>query len=99
MNWFKLHIILYVALIVTVLPSCIFGDGFGQRQEKISDPINKEGKEPEENGEEKYFVGEICLVQVSLGFVLIKSANLNKPAKIYPPNHFINVKTFCHTLN
>ena len=80
MNWFKLHIILYVALIVTVLPSCIFGDGFGQRREKASDPINKDGKELEENGEERYFVGEICLVQESLGFVLIKSAKV-KPSK------------------
>ena len=80
MNWFKLHIILYVALIVTVLPSCIFSDGFGQRQEKVSDPINEEVKKLEENGEETYFVGEICLVQESLGFVLIKSAKV-KPSK------------------
>ena len=76
MNWFKLHMILYGALISTVLQSCVFNDDFGKRKEKPSDRINGEEKKPDKNSEAKYFIGEICLVQESLEFALIKSSKL-----------------------
>ena len=72
--------ILYGALISTVLQSCVFNDDFGKREEKASDRVNGEGKKPDNNSEAKYFIGEICLVQESLEFVLIKSSKL-KPRK------------------
>lgn len=80
MNWFKLHMILYGALISTVLQSCVFNDDFGKRKEKPSDRINGEEKKADKNSEAKYFIGEICLVQESLEFALIKSSKL-KPRK------------------
>ena len=55
--------ILYGALISTVLQSCVFNDDFGKRKEKPSDRINGEEKKPDKNSEAKYFIGEICLVQ------------------------------------
>jgi hypothetical protein len=80
MNWFKLHMILYVALISTVLQSCVFNDDFEKREEKPADRINLEEKKPDKSSEAKYFIGEICLVQESLEFALIKSSKL-KPRK------------------
>ncbi|MBT7983668.1 MAG: hypothetical protein HN584_13985 [Akkermansiaceae bacterium] len=80
MNWYKLQMILYGALIFTVMQGCVFNDDFGKREEKPSDRVNGEGKNPDNNSEDKYFIGEICLVQESLEFVLIKSSKL-KPRK------------------
>ena len=79
MNRHKLQMILYGALISTVLQGCAFNDGFRRIEGKSSVQINEEEKESDEKSEAKYFIGEICLVQRSLGFVLIKSSKLKPP--------------------
>ena len=76
MNWHKLQMILCGALIFTVLQSCVFNDDFGRKEEKTSDLIKEEEKKASENRDAKYFIGEICLIQNSLGFVLIKSSKV-----------------------
>ena len=80
MNWFKLHMILYGALISTVLQSCVFNDDIEKRKEKPADRISGKEKKLDKKDEAKYFIGEICLVQESLEFALIKSTKL-KPRK------------------
>lgn len=80
MNWQKLQMILCGGLIFTGFQSCVFNDGFGRKEEKISDQIKEEEKKLTEDRETKYFIGEICLIQKSLEFVLIKSSKV-KPGK------------------
>ena len=72
--------ILYGALISTVLQSCVFNDDIEKRKEKPADRISGKEKKLDKNDEAKYFIGEICLVQESLEFALIKSTKL-KPRK------------------
>ena len=80
MHWYKIHMILHGMLIFTLLQGCVVNENFGKREEKPSDLVNGEKKKPDNNSEDKYFIGEICLVQESLEFVLIKSSKL-KPRK------------------